>query len=40
MITKRKPTHPGEVIREDVINSLNLTVTGSICSLLQKIIYA
>jgi len=24
---KRKPTHPGEIIREDIINPLNLTVT-------------
>ena len=24
---KRKPTHPGEVIREDILNPLNLTVT-------------
>ncbi len=27
MITKRKPTHPGEVLREDVIKPLGLTVT-------------
>lgn len=24
---RRKPTHPGEIIREDIINPLNLTVT-------------
>ena len=27
MITNRKPTHPGEVLREDVIKPLGLTVT-------------
>ncbi|MBI4744643.1 MAG: HigA family addiction module antidote protein [Actinobacteria bacterium] len=27
MIKKRKPTHPGEVLREDVIKPLGLTVT-------------
>ncbi|MFH1434270.1 MAG: HigA family addiction module antitoxin [Pseudomonadota bacterium] len=27
MTAKRKPTHPGEVLREDVINPLGLTVT-------------
>ncbi len=27
MAAKRKPTHPGEVLREDVINPLGLTVT-------------
>ncbi|MBD3385388.1 HigA family addiction module antidote protein [candidate division KSB1 bacterium] len=27
MIQKRRPTHPGEVLREDVIKPLNLTVT-------------
>jgi addiction module HigA family antidote len=27
MIGKRKPTHPGEVLREDVIFPLGLTVT-------------
>ncbi len=27
MIGHRKPTHPGEVLREDVINPLGLTVT-------------
>jgi addiction module HigA family antidote len=27
MLQKRKPTHPGEVLREDVIKPLNLTVT-------------
>ncbi len=27
MIGKRKPTHPGEVLREDVIKPLGLTVT-------------
>ena len=27
MISKRKPTHPGEVLREDVIKPLGLTVT-------------
>ncbi|RPI00225.1 MAG: addiction module antidote protein, HigA family [Calditrichaeota bacterium] len=27
MVQKRKPTHPGEVLREDVIKPLNLTVT-------------
>jgi antitoxin HigA-1 len=27
MIRNRKPTHPGEVLREDVINPLGLTIT-------------
>lgn len=27
MLNKRKPTHPGEILREDVIKPLNLTVT-------------
>ena len=27
MITKRKPTHPGEILIEDVIKPLGLTVT-------------
>ncbi len=27
MIPKRKPTHPGEILREDVIKPLGLTVT-------------
>lgn len=27
MIEKRKPTHPGEILREDVIKPLGLTVT-------------
>ncbi len=27
MISKRKPTHPGEVLREDVIKPLGMTVT-------------
>lgn len=27
MNTRRKPTHPGEVLREDVIKPLGLTVT-------------
>ncbi len=27
MITYRKPTHPGEILREDVIKPLGLTVT-------------
>lgn len=27
MILQRKPTHPGEVLREDVIKPLGLTVT-------------
>ncbi|MCP3679588.1 MAG: HigA family addiction module antidote protein [Gammaproteobacteria bacterium] len=27
MIGKRKPTHPGEVLREDVLKPLGLTVT-------------
>jgi len=27
MISHRKPTHPGEVLREDVLNPLGLTVT-------------
>jgi addiction module HigA family antidote len=27
MISKRKPTHPGEVLREDVIRPLGLTIT-------------
>ena len=26
-MTRRKPTHPGEVLREDVIEPLGLTVT-------------
>jgi len=26
-MTKRKPTHPGEILREDVIKPLGLTVT-------------
>ena len=29
MITKRKPTHPGEVLLEDVIKPLGLTVTDA-----------
>ena len=29
MITRRKPTHPGEVLREDVIKPLGLTVTDA-----------
>lgn len=29
MIGKRKPTHPGEVLREDVIKPLGLTVTDA-----------
>ena len=28
-ITKRKPTHPGEVLLEDVIKPLNLTITDA-----------
>ena len=27
MVQKRKPTHPGEVLREDVIKPLGITVT-------------
>jgi len=27
MTHRRKPTHPGEVLREDVINPLGITVT-------------
>ena len=27
MVTRRKPTHPGEVLREDVIKPLGITVT-------------
>ena len=27
MIGRRKPTHPGEIVREDVIKPLGLTVT-------------
>ena len=27
MIGNRRPTHPGEILREDVINSLGLTIT-------------
>ena len=27
MIPKRKPTHPGEVLLEDVIKPLGLTIT-------------
>jgi len=27
MVTKRKPTHPGLVLKHDVIEPLNLTVT-------------
>jgi len=27
MIARRKPTHPGEILREDVIKPLGLTVT-------------
>ena len=27
MLTERKPTHPGEILREDVIKPLGLTVT-------------
>ena len=27
MTYRRKPTHPGEVLREDVINPLGITVT-------------
>ena len=27
MMLKRKPTHPGEILREDVIKPLGLTVT-------------
>jgi len=29
MIGKRKPTHPGDVLREDVIKPLGLTVTDA-----------
>jgi len=27
MISKRKPTHPGEILREDVLVPLGLTIT-------------
>lgn len=27
MVLNRKPTHPGEILREDVLKPLNLTVT-------------
>jgi len=27
MVRKRKPTHPGEVLREDVIKPLGMTIT-------------
>ena len=27
MINKRKPTHPGEIIREDIIKPLGMSVT-------------
>ncbi len=27
MVLNRKPTHPGEILREDVIKPLNITVT-------------
>ncbi len=33
MISKRRPTHPGEVLREDVIKPLGLTVTEAAKSL-------
>ena len=29
MISTRKPTHPGEVLLEDVIKPLGLTITGA-----------
>ena len=29
MISRRKPTHPGEVLREDIIKPLGLTVTDA-----------
>lgn len=29
MKTKRKPTHPGEILKEDVIKPLGLTVTDA-----------
>ena len=29
MLTQRKPTHPGEILREDVIKPLGLTVTDA-----------
>ena len=29
MNARRKPTHPGEILREDVIKPLGLTVTES-----------
>jgi addiction module HigA family antidote len=29
LIGKRKPTHPGEVLREEIIKPLNLTVTDA-----------
>jgi len=29
LLTKRKPTHPGKILREDVIKPLNLTVTAA-----------
>ena len=33
MIKQRRPTHPGEVFREDVLNPLGLTVTEAAESL-------
>lgn len=27
MNTRRKPTHPGEILREDIIKPLGITVT-------------
>jgi addiction module HigA family antidote len=33
MIGKRRPTHPGEVLREDVIRPLGMTVTDAAKSL-------
>lgn len=29
MISRRKPTHPGEILREDIIKPLGLTVTDA-----------
>jgi len=29
MIKNRKPTHPGKVLKEDIINALGLTVTDA-----------
>ena len=36
MVNKRKPTHPGEVLREDVLVPLGLTVTEAARRLHMK----